>query len=88
MMIDVHAHLSAADFVGDLAACLEKAKKQGVQKIVCVSETVDDAIKLLELSKQYPIIAPCAGETVCSDFNEFIIKLLETCIDASFIRSK
>ncbi|CAN8063357.1 unnamed protein product [Agarophyton chilense] len=53
MMIDTHAHLTDSEFSADLEDVISRAHAVGVQHIVCVSESLSDARKALELSKQY-----------------------------------
>ena len=66
MMIDVHAHLAAAEFDADRAEVLVEAKRAGVAAIVCVPENLADAKKLLSLnanrSKGGPRLGLCLGK--------------------------
>ncbi|MFH0765128.1 MAG: TatD family hydrolase [Calditrichota bacterium] len=60
-LIDTHAHLSDPAFIIDLAAVLEQAQAAGVEKIIAVGETIEDARRNLELAEQYSMILPAAG---------------------------
>ncbi len=60
-VIDTHAHLSAEEFDHDLPEVLKRAEKAGVRRIIAVGETLQDARKLLDLSRKFPLILPAAG---------------------------
>ncbi len=60
-LVDVHAHLAGETFARDLPEVLERARGQGVETILAVSESLADAEETLELSSQYPMIRACAG---------------------------
>lgn len=50
MLIDSHAHL---DFVEDIEAVLDRAKKAGVIKIVTIGTSVDCSKKCIDLAEKY-----------------------------------
>ncbi len=60
-LVDCHAHLGDSVFDGDREEVLARARLQGVTKIVTVGETLGDAERNLELSRQHPEILPAAG---------------------------
>ena len=60
-LFDAHAHLYAAAFADDLDDVLARAADRGVQAVLCVSETVAEAQRVLELADRHPLIKPCAG---------------------------
>ena len=61
LLIDSHAHLTDAAFAPDLEAVLERAALAGVDRIVTVSETLDDAEAVQALADRYEMLAPTAG---------------------------
>ena len=60
-LVDAHAHLYAPAFAADLDAVLHRAALQGVQAVLCVSETLAEAQRVVELADRHPLIQPCAG---------------------------
>src|SRR6266704_533756 len=60
-LVDAHAHLYAEAFNDDLGDVIERATARGVQAVLTVSETVDEAHRILALAERYPLIKPCAG---------------------------
>lgn len=50
MLADTHAHL---DFTDDLDGWLERAKVEGVNKIVCVGTSIEASKKCTEIADQY-----------------------------------
>jgi len=61
-LFDTHAHLCDPAFDGDRGAVLERAREAGVESIVAVGETLQDARANLALAHDYPwIIRPAAG---------------------------
>jgi TatD DNase family protein len=60
-LIDTHAHLCAPEFDHDLGAVLSRARAAGVAAVIAVGETLADAARNLELSRQHPLIRPAAG---------------------------
>lgn len=60
-MIDVHAHLADPVFDGDRSEVLQRAAAAGVQRVVTVGENLSDAERVLQLSVDHPMLAPCAG---------------------------
>lgn len=60
-LVDTHAHLCAPEFAHDLSAVLSRARAAGVAAVIAVGETLADADRNLELSRQHPMIRPAAG---------------------------
>ena len=60
-LFDAHAHLYAAAFANDLDDVLARAAGQGVQGVLCVSETLAEAQRVIQLADSHPLIKPCAG---------------------------
>ena len=60
-LVDAHAHLYAAAFADDLDDVLARAAERGVQAVLCVSETLPEAQRVIELADRHPLIKPCAG---------------------------
>ncbi len=53
-LIDVHAHIGAEEFDTDRGEVIERARANGVGRIVAVGETLTEAERNLELTKEYP----------------------------------
>ena len=60
-LFDAHAHMYADAFATDLGDVLAHAAARGVQAVLTVSETVDEAQRILDLAARYPLLRPCAG---------------------------
>jgi len=61
-MIDTHAHLSFQDYEKDLDKVINRAIKNGVDKIICVSSNVSESKKAISLSESYPgTVFPAVG---------------------------
>jgi TatD DNase family protein len=58
---DTHAHLCDSVFDQDLDHVLDRAKSVGIETIVAVGETMEDAEKNLLLAARYPMIRAAAG---------------------------
>lgn len=56
MLVDTHAHLNFPDFTNNLDQTIKKAKENGVEKIICVSSSVEDSKKAIEAARRYPEI--------------------------------
>lgn len=53
-LIDVHAHLGAEEFDTDRREVIERARANGIDRIVAVGETLGEAERNLALSKEFP----------------------------------
>ncbi len=60
-MFDAHAHMASEDFAQDLPAVLARAEAVGVQGIVAVGETLEEAERTLALAEQHFLVKPAAG---------------------------
>lgn len=52
-LIDTHAHLNFSEFAGEVPEILEKAKVNGVEKIICVGTDFETNKQVFDLSKKY-----------------------------------
>ncbi|XP_067845036.1 putative deoxyribonuclease TATDN3 isoform X2 [Heptranchias perlo] len=60
--IDCHCHLAALDFLTDIDAVIEQAKKAGLLALVAVAEHSGEFERLMELSGMYSgFVLPCLG---------------------------
>jgi TatD DNase family protein len=53
-LVDTHAHLNFPDFEKDLDQVIQRAKDNGVTKIICASSNIADSEKALKLALIYP----------------------------------
>ena len=60
-LVDAHAHLCAPQFADDLDEVVARAAHRGVQAVLCVSETVAEAERVIQLADRHPLIKACAG---------------------------
>lgn len=60
-LIDAHAHLCDPVFAPDLPAVLERARRAGVARVLCVGETLEDAARNLELAAGSEMLRAAAG---------------------------
>lgn len=60
-LFDAHAHMYAEAFAHDLGDVLQRAATRGVQAILTVSETLEEAHHILALAARHPLLKPCAG---------------------------
>lgn len=84
-IIDVHAHLSAAEFDGDLDAVVARAQAAGLAAVLAVGTGPDDADRVLEIASSYDIVFPCLGLHPCEvtpERTDRIMQLLEQHADA------
>lgn len=61
MLIDTHCHLSSRKFRDDLGKVIERAMDGDVEKIIVPSTNLEDAKKILEITKEYDGIYGLAG---------------------------
>jgi len=61
MLVDTHAHLCDAVFDNDRDAVIQRALEAGVQTIVAVGETMDDAVRNMALAGMHSCLKPAAG---------------------------
>ena len=60
-LVDCHAHLGDAVFDTDRREVLERSRAAGVTAVVTVGETLDDAKRILELTRLHRELLPAAG---------------------------
>lgn len=53
-LIDTHAHIYVAEFAGDREAMLQRAEKEGIEKIIMPAIDSETHPALLHLQEQYP----------------------------------
>ena len=56
MLTDTHCHLFYEQIKNDLESVLERARKLGVNRFICVATNLDDAEECLELSQRHDCI--------------------------------
>jgi TatD DNase family protein len=61
MLIDTHAHLSYPDFADGLPAVIELARTAGVERIVSIATTLNDARQTLELTQRFDGVFASVG---------------------------
>jgi TatD DNase family protein len=61
MLIDTHAHLCYADLLSDLPAVIGHAQAAGVERIISIATTLDDARQTLELTRRYDSVFAAVG---------------------------
>lgn len=61
MYIDTHAHLNFHAFDKDLNAVIDRAKKNGVKKIIIPGAKIDSSVKALHISEKYPGLFAAVG---------------------------
>ena len=60
MLVDTHAHLNFSDFENDLDEVIKRSVENDVKNIICVSSSLKDSIKTIEIAKKYPGIVYAA----------------------------
>jgi TatD DNase family protein len=60
-VIDVHAHLCDPVFDADRPAVLDRARRAGVTRVLCVGETLADAERNLALAEAHQMLWAAAG---------------------------
>ena len=60
-LVDCHAHLGDPTFDADRDEVLSRAREAGVEHVVIVGETLDDAHRNLELAETHEGLLPAAG---------------------------
>jgi len=59
MLIDTHAHLQ--DYQNDLEEVLQRAKKEGLQKIICIGIDYETSVQALNLARKYREVYAVVG---------------------------
>jgi TatD DNase family protein len=58
---DTHAHLDFPDFDSDLAAVVERAHSEGIQKIVAIGTDEISSRKVIRIAEQFPSVFAVVG---------------------------
>ncbi|MBS2967254.1 TatD family hydrolase [Metabacillus sp. KIGAM252] len=61
MLFDTHAHLNAVQYEEDLEEVIDRAKAEGVEKIVVVGFDTETITRAMELTNQYEFIYAAVG---------------------------
>jgi TatD DNase family protein len=61
LLVDTHTHIYDPVFDKDRDAVLDAAAQAGVGAVIAVSETLDDAVRILELAEKHALVHPAAG---------------------------
>ena len=61
MLFDTHAHLNAEQYNEDLEAVIDRAKSEGVSKVVVVGFDRPTIVKAMELAEKYSFIYAAVG---------------------------
>lgn len=91
-MIDTHCHLTHARFRDDVDAVVERARAAGLVRCVSIGTGVDDAGRVLELTRRHPgFVAGTAGLDPFSShaageaFDDHLARLEEQLISGGFV---
>lgn len=60
-MIDSHCHLADAQFSDDLEVVLERAKQAGIDRMITIADTLEEAEKCLRIAEKYDHIFCTTG---------------------------
>ncbi len=60
-MIDSHCHLAAPQFLDDLDAVLTRAKNAGVERMICIGDTIKESKDGLQIAEKYDHIFCTVG---------------------------
>ncbi|AZB44706.1 TatD family deoxyribonuclease [Bacillus sp. FJAT-42376] len=61
MLFDTHAHLNAVQYEEDLEEVIDRAKEEGVEKIVVVGFDTETITRAMELTEKYEFIYAAVG---------------------------
>lgn len=61
MLIDSHAHLDMKEFKKDFHEVLERARREGIGRIITVGTDISSSIKALEIAKRHDLIFSAVG---------------------------
>lgn len=60
--VDTHAHLADESFAENLTAIIERARRIGVEKMICVGTTRESSRNAIEIAERFPdIVYPTVG---------------------------
>jgi TatD DNase family protein len=60
-LIDTHMHLDQPEFDADRADVIDRARRAGIEAMVCVGATVASSEAAIRLAEQYPFIVAAVG---------------------------
>ncbi len=61
MLIDTHCHLGMEEFSGDLDSVIKRANKNGVEKIITIACSLEEAHQALALTRKYESVYAAIG---------------------------
>ncbi len=62
MFIDTHCHLDHSQFDPDLTSVIEKARQEGISRIILIATGIDSIEKCLKIKRSFPnFVYLCAG---------------------------
>ena len=61
MLVDTHCHLDFKDFDGDRDSVIDRAREEGVVRIINVGSSLEGSRRSIELSKRYDIVYATVG---------------------------
>ena len=64
-LIDTHCHLNYPGLVENIDHVIQRAKENGVEKMVCISTNLDQVEKMLKIIKPYKNVAFTIGQHPC-----------------------
>lgn len=82
MLVDTHTHIFN-DYYDDIQGVLDRAKANGVEKIICAADNIKTCMEVIENSKKYDNYYFCLGihpENVDDDKDE-LLRLIEESLD-------
>lgn len=65
VLTDTHAHLASKQFTSDLPDIVARAREAGVTRIICISTTLEDARRVLEIADAYAEVFATVGIHPC-----------------------
>lgn len=80
-MTDSHAHLASKQFATDLPQIIERARSNGISRIICISTQLTDSQQVLQIADSYPEvfaavgIHPCDADSIPLNDSSFIGQL-------------
>ena len=61
LLIDSHAHLTDEAFAADLGEVLDRAASAGIERVVTIAETLEDASRAAALAHRWEMVVATAG---------------------------
>ena len=60
-MIDSHCHLADPKFIPDLKQVIERAKQAGIEKMICIADSLPEAKRCIQIASDHQEIFATAG---------------------------